>query len=57
MCRSSNALFDLVWHPDGSISFRADNGKLLGTKRSGHLFANADDATEDRARYDARIDF
>ncbi len=46
--RSSNALFSVLWHADGSVSFRANNGKLLGTKRSGHLFANcADDGSEE----------
>ena len=49
--RSSNALFSLCWRDDGSVSFRANNGKLLGTKRSGHLFANCDDGDEDKARF------
>lgn len=49
--RSSNALFDLIWHEDGSVSFRGNNGKLVGTKKSGHLYANCDDAAEDKARY------
>ncbi|XP_012284421.1 protein singed [Orussus abietinus] len=40
--RSSNALFDLVWQPDGTVALRANNGKFLATKRSGHLYANAD---------------
>lgn len=40
--RSADALFELEWHGDGSVSFRANNGKLLSTKRSGHLFATAD---------------
>lgn len=30
------------WQDDGSIGFRANNGKFIGTKKSGHLFANAD---------------
>ena len=46
-CRSSSALFELVWHEDGSISFRADNGKFIATKKSGHLYANCD-AVEDK---------
>lgn len=37
--RSADALFELVWHGDGSLSLRANNGKFLTTKRSGHLFA------------------
>ena len=48
--RSANALFDLVWHEDGSISFRGNNGKIVGTKRSGHLYANCDDASEENTR-------
>lgn len=48
--RSADALFELVWHGDGSVSFRANNGKLLGTKRSGHLFATSD-AVEDVTKF------
>jgi hypothetical protein len=48
--RSSNCLFDLIWHADGSISFRANNGKFVACKKSGHLFANADNA-EENAKY------
>lgn len=48
--RSSNCLFDLVWHADGSISFRANNGKYIGCKKSGHLFANCDNI-EENAKY------
>lgn len=48
--RSADALFELVWHGDGSVSFRANNGKLLGTKRSGHLFATSD-VVEDITKY------
>lgn len=40
--KSSNALFDLVWQKDGSVAFRANNGRYVITKRSGHLFANSD---------------
>jgi len=42
--------FDLVWHSDGSISFRAKNGKFIGTKKSGHLYANLD-SVEENAKY------
>lgn len=42
LVRSSNALFQMEWQEDGSIGFRANNGKFIGTKKSGHLFANAD---------------
>lgn len=41
--RSSNALFDLIWQSeDGTVALRANNGKFLATKRSGHLYANAE---------------
>ena len=49
--RSENSLFDVIWHSDGSISFKANNGKYLGTKKSGHLYANCDDFSEDRSKY------
>jgi len=49
--RSSNALFEVIWHSDGSISFKANNGKYLGTKKSGHLYANCDDFSEERSKY------
>ncbi|XP_065338861.1 protein singed [Cloeon dipterum] len=48
--RSSNALFDLAWQTDGSVAFRANNGKYVGTKRSGHLYANCD-TVEDTCKY------
>jgi hypothetical protein len=40
----------LVWHADGSISFRANNGKFVACKKSGHLFANTDNV-EESAKY------
>lgn len=40
--KSSNALFDLVWQEDGTVALRANNGKFVATKRSGHLYANAE---------------
>lgn len=48
--RSSNALFDLEWQGDGSVSFRANNGKYITTKRSGHLYANSD-AVDENCKY------
>lgn len=36
----------MVWHGDGSVSFRANNGKFLATKRSGHLFATSESIEE-----------
>lgn len=44
--RSSNALFDLIWQGDGSVAFRANNGRYVITKRSGHLYATADNMDE-----------
>lgn len=49
--RTADALFDLVWHGDGSLSLRANNGKYLGTKRSGHLFATSDTVEENSKYY------
>ena len=43
-------MFELVWHEDGSISLRGNNGKYVATKKSGHLFANTDDHAEENAR-------
>ena len=64
--RSDKGLFDLVWQEDGSVCFKASNGKSLyltcftlilyppgkyiGNKKSGHLFANCD-SIEDNTRY------
>ena len=30
------------WLEDGTVSLRANNGKLVATKKSGHLYANAE---------------
>lgn len=48
--RSSNSLFELVWQEDGSLAFRANNGKFVGTKKSGHLFANCE-SVEEKTKY------
>ncbi|CAI6344413.1 unnamed protein product [Macrosiphum euphorbiae] len=48
--KSSNALFELAWQGDGSVCFRANNGKYVSTKRSGHLYANVD-AIDDACKY------
>jgi len=48
--RSDKGLFDLVWKEDGSVCFKASNGKYIGNKKSGHLFANCD-SIEDNTRY------
>ncbi|XP_022702733.1 protein singed-like isoform X3 [Varroa jacobsoni] len=48
---SSNALFRLDWQTDGSVSFIANNGKLLAIKKSGHLYANADSAQDENVKF------
>lgn len=49
--RCADALFELIWHGDGSVSFRANNGKYLATKRSGHLFATNEDPGDETTRF------
>lgn len=44
--RCADALFEMIWHGDGSVSFRANNGKFLATKRSGHLFSTSESIEE-----------
>ena len=39
-------MLDLNWLEDGAVTFKADNGKFVGTKKSGHLFANVDTVDE-----------
>ena len=41
----------MTWCEDGSVAFLANNGKFVGTKKSGHLFANCEKATDDNACY------
>jgi len=48
--REGGAQVDLVWLDDGTVAFKTENGKYVGTKKSGHLFANTDDI-EDRSKY------
>ncbi|KAK9888195.1 hypothetical protein WA026_000464 [Henosepilachna vigintioctopunctata] len=48
--RSTFTLFDLVWQPDGSVAFRADNGRYIITKRSGHLYATSN-VVDDNCKY------
>lgn len=43
---TSNSLFSLVWQPEGSVAFIANNGKYVAAKKSGHLFANSDKVDE-----------
>ena len=48
--RGAATKLDLVWLEDGAVAFKAENGKMIGTKKSGHLFANVD-GVEDRSKY------
>ena len=48
--RANAALLDLNWLEDGAVTFKADNGKFVGTKKSGHLFANVD-TVDERSKY------
>jgi len=48
--KSKEALFQIDWHQDGAVSFKASNGQYVGTKKSGHLFANMDNI-EENARF------
>jgi len=48
--RTPQALFDLEWQEDGSVCFKASNGKYIGNKKSGHLFANCD-SIEENTKY------
>jgi len=49
--RSKDGLFEMTWCEDGSVAFLANNGKFVGTKKSGHLFANCEKATDPNACY------
>merc|ERR1712203_636579 len=40
--KTDQALFDLIWQEDGSVCFKAANGKYIGNKKSGHLYANCE---------------
>ena len=49
--RSKDGQYELVWLEDGSVAFKANNGKFVGTKKSGHLYANCDTLDEPNAKY------
>jgi fascin 1/2 len=49
--KTSNALFAMEWQPDGSVGFRANNGKFVATKKSGHLYANTETLEESSKFY------
>ena len=40
----------MEWQADGSLGFRANNGKFIATKKSGHLYANAENI-EDTSKF------
>jgi len=48
--RSAAALFSLKWQEDGTVCFQANNGKYIGIKKSGHLYANCE-GVEDKTKY------
>ena len=43
-------MFQMEWQSDGSVLFRANNGKFVATKKSGHLYANSE-AAEDCSKF------
>ena len=49
--RSKDGLHELMWLEDGSVAFKANNGKFVGTKKSGHLYANCESVDEPNAKY------
>ena len=48
--RCKDGLFELVWDEDGTVTLKANNDKFIGTKKSGHLFANRD-AMDENTKY------
>lgn len=48
--RPEQAPLQLVWQDNGTVAMKADNGKFVGAKKSGHLFANVD-VLEDNSRF------
>lgn len=40
----------MEWQADGSVGFRANNGKFIATKKSGHLYANSE-APEETSKF------
>ena len=49
--RCKDGLFEMTWLEDGSVAFKANNGKYIGTKKSGHLYANCESLDEPNAKY------
>ena len=41
----------MTWCEDGSVAFLANNGKFVGTKKSGHLFANCEKGDDNACYY------
>ena len=48
--RPQQAPLEFSWQDDGTVALKADSGKFVGAKKSGHLFANMD-LLEDNARF------
>jgi len=48
--RPEQAPLEFSWQDDGTVALKADSGKFVGAKKSGHLFANMD-LLEDNARF------
>ena len=48
--RPEQAPLQLIWQDNGTVAMKADNGKFVGAKKSGHLFANVD-VIEDNSRF------
>jgi len=48
--RPAEAPLQLVWQDNGTVAMKADSGKFVGAKKSGHLFANVD-LLEDNSRF------
>lgn len=47
---AAGAPLELVWLEGGAVALKADTGKLVTNKKSGHLFATAD-AVDERSKY------
>ncbi|XP_021950960.1 protein singed isoform X2 [Folsomia candida] len=47
--RTTSSLFTLKWSPGGTLYFMGCNGKYVGAKRSGHLYANVESPEEDES--------
>ena len=48
--KPAQAPLELVWQDNGTVAMKAESGKFVGAKKSGHLFANID-VLEDNSRF------